>query len=74
MAEKKKPYQRFEELTKRAIAPAAEAELGQGSALEAELTVWLTPEVRRVLLERAATENTTASKIVEDALRRHLPR
>ena len=77
MAEKKKPYQRFEELTKQAMARAgAEAEPGQdpSSAPEQELSIWLSPQVRRALLERAAAENTTASKIVEEALRRHLPR
>ena len=75
MAGKKKPYQRFEELTKRAIAPAgagAEAEGGEDSPPEAELSIWLSPKVRRALLERAAAENTTASKIVEEVLRRHL--
>jgi hypothetical protein len=73
MAEKKKPYQRFEELTKRAIAPTGvEAEPGQDSAPEQELSIWLSPKARRALLERAAAENTTASKIVEDALRRYL--
>jgi hypothetical protein len=83
MAERKKPYRRFEELTKKAIAPAgAGAEGGQGSTdpqhggespPETELSIWLSPAVRRALLERAATNNTTASKIVEEALRRHLP-
>jgi hypothetical protein len=82
MAEKKKPYRRFEELTKKAIAPAGAAGGGQGSVdpqlggespPETELSIWLSPAVRRALLERAATNNTTASKIVEEALRRHLP-
>ena len=80
MAEKKKAYRRFEELTKKAIAPAGDE--GQGSMdpqhggespPETELSIWLSPAVRRALLERAATNNTTASKIVEEALRRHLP-
>jgi hypothetical protein len=79
MAEKKKPYERFEELTKRATAPTgAEARRGlgadEGSPPEQELAVWLSPEIRRALLERAATENTTASRIVEEALRRHFGR
>jgi hypothetical protein len=79
MAERKKPYRRFEELTKKAIAPAGagqgstDPEHGGGSPPETELSIWLSPAVRRALLERAATNNTTASKIVEEALRRHLP-
>lgn len=85
MADKKKAYRRFEELTKRAMGgPGADAGPGQaqpdgppdlGSAgedavAEQELTIWLSPEVRRALLERAATKNTTASRIVEEVLRR----
>ena len=87
MADKKKAYRRFEELTKRAMAAGGpEAGPGQGSPdgppadgsavedgpAELELTIWLSPEVRRALLERAATKNTTASRIVEEALRRQL--
>ncbi len=85
MAEKKKAYRRFEELTKKATAPMApEPErdpgsvnlqpgggAGPGSPAEA-LPIWLSPEVRRALLEQAAAENTTPSEIVQEALRRYL--
>jgi hypothetical protein len=87
MGQKKKAYRRFEELTKRAMAPgSAEAEpdraatdpqpgaegAGSGSAPAEELPVWLSPAVHRALLLRAAADNTTASAIVEESLRRYL--
>ncbi len=86
MAEKKKAYRRFEELTKKAIAPmASEAEqdpgsvnrqaggggTGMGSPAEA-FTIWLSPELRRALEQQAAADNTTPSEIVQAALRRFL--
>ena len=87
MVDKKKAYRRFEELTKRAMGAAgpetgpglgatdsqpADGSLVEDGPAELELTIWLSPEVRRALLDRAATKNTTASRIVEEALRRQL--
>ena len=87
MGQKKKAYRRFEELTKRAMTPgSAEAApdqaatdpqpgaegAGPGSAPTEELSVWLSPAMRRALLLRAAADSTTASAIVEESLRRYL--
>ena len=76
MAEKKKAYKRFEELTKQAMAPAAEAGHAPGTgteSLQAEaLSIRLSPEVRQALEERAVADNTTPSEIVQAALRRYL--
>ena len=74
MAEKKKAYQRFEELTRQATAPiAAEDEgTGTGSPPAEALPIRLSPEVRRALERQAAADNTTPSEIVEEALRRYL--
>ena len=82
MAEKKKAYRRFEELTRQATAPtAAEAEhdrdlmtgdTGMGSPPAEALPIRLSPEVRRALEQHAAAENTTPSEIVQEALRRYL--
>jgi hypothetical protein len=87
MADKKKAYQRFVELTRQATAPmASEAErdpgsinLGRrsrdsaiGSAPAEGPLIRLTPELRRALEQRAATDNTTPSEIVHEALRRYL--
>lgn len=87
MRQKKKAYRRFEELTKRAMAPgSAEAERGRagadrepdggdagpGSALTEMLPISLSPEVCRALELRATADHTTPSEIVEAALRRHL--
>jgi hypothetical protein len=43
-----------------------------GSGPADSLPVRLDPELRRALDERAATDNTTASDIVREALRRYL--
>jgi len=76
MAAKKKAYQRFSDLTRKAMAPATdEGEGGTGSVdfvPEEELTVWLAPEVRRAVHQRAAADQTTPSEVVEKALRRYL--
>lgn len=80
MADKKKAYRRFEELTRKAMDPtAAEAEPDPGLAkhgtwsFSAEaLSIQLSPEVRRALEQHAAANNTTPSEIVQDALRRYL--
>jgi hypothetical protein len=89
MAEKKKAYRRFEELTRQATAPKpAEAEgdrglmnprdrsggTGMGSPPAEALPIWLSPEVRRALEQHAAAEGTTPSEIVQEALRRYLER
>lgn len=87
MRQKKKAYRRFEELTKRAMAPGsadaerarASADPGPGggddepaSALTEMLPISLSPEVCRALELRASADHTTPSEIVEAALRRHL--
>jgi Ribbon-helix-helix protein, copG family len=87
MAEKKKAYRRFEELTRQATAPmAAEAERDRGSMNLRRRSGWtgmgpppaeafpirLSPQVRRALEQHAAADNTTPSEIVEEALRRYL--
>jgi hypothetical protein len=87
MADKKKAYRRFEELTKQAIAPAAaEADrdrgatnvqpggggTGMGSPPAEALPIWLSPDVRRALEQQAAADKTTPSEIVEEVLRRYL--
>lgn len=78
MAEKKKAYRRFEELTRQATAPMAdEAEQDRGSmsigSPPAEaLAIRLSPEVRRALEEQAAADHSTPSEIVQEALRRYL--
>ena len=78
MAEKKKAYRRFEELTRQATAPMTdEAEQDHGlervgSPPAEALAIRLSPEVRRALEEQAAAENTTPSEIVQEALRRYL--
>lgn len=87
MAGKKKAYRRFEELTKRAMAPGsgdaqgerASADVGpdggdaeRASPLTEMLPISLSPEVCRALELRAVADNTTPSEIVEAALRGHL--
>jgi hypothetical protein len=86
MAEKKKAYRRWVELTEQATAPlAAEAEgrdstklrrpRGRpsiGSAPGEALPVRLEPELRQALDERAAAGNTTPTEIVREALHRYL--
>jgi hypothetical protein len=85
MAQKKKAYRRFEELTKRAMAPgfaeaerdpaAEEPEEGGGGPqllLTEPLSISLSPEVRRALELRAAADHTTESELVDEALRRFL--
>ncbi|HKY76863.1 MAG TPA: ribbon-helix-helix protein, CopG family [Acidimicrobiia bacterium] len=85
MAQKKKAYRRFEELTKRAMAPGsadaekdrAAEETEEGGAghqllLTEPLSISLSPEVRRALELRAAADHTTESELVEEALRRFL--
>jgi NAD-specific glutamate dehydrogenase len=74
MAEKKKAYRRFEELTKQAMAPMeAVPDSGGGGTPSAEaLPIWLSPEVRRALEQQAAADNATPSEIVEAVLRRYL--
>jgi hypothetical protein len=71
MAEKKKAYRRFQDLTRQATAPmAAEAEMGSPPA--ETLPIRLSPDVRRALEQQAAADNTTPSEIVQEALRRYL--
>lgn len=86
MANKKKAYRRFEELTKRAMAPGSEVEPDRdstnlqtggedpadGSPPPEEYVVMLSVEVRRALELRAAADKTTPSQVAEEALRRHL--
>ena len=82
MGQKKKAYRRFEELTKRAMAPGAEAEedqaeeapsgAGPRSLLTEELSISVSPEVRRALELRAGADHTSESEIVDAALRRYL--
>ncbi len=72
MAEKKKAYQRFGELTRQATAPTAQEDTGPVSAPTEALSIRLSPEVRRALEERADADNTTPSEIVEEVLRRYL--
>jgi hypothetical protein len=87
MAEKKKAYRRFEELTRQATAPmGAEDErdrdlmnrrhrsgtTGMGSPSAEAVPIRLSPEVRRALEQQAVADNTTPSEIVEEALRRWL--
>lgn len=79
MAEKKKAYQRFEELTRRATTrPAPEANQNPGLPGNPEgppadvVTVRLSPEVRRALVHHVRTEEASPSEIVEEALRRYL--
>ena len=86
MADKKKAYQRFVDLTRQATNPmAAEAEdpgsvdLGRrsgdsvvGFAPAEAHPIRLSPELRRALEQRAVADNTTPSEIVHEALRRYL--
>jgi hypothetical protein len=78
MAEKKKAYRRFEELARQATAPmvtepgASQGGSWLGSPPTDALPIQLSPEVRRVLEQHAATHNTTPSEIVQEALRRYL--
>jgi hypothetical protein len=78
---KKKAYQRFGDLTRRAMeAPTAADEAGDGGADEdADLgayagpfSIQLDPELRRDLEQRAAATRKTPSEILEEALRRYL--
>ena len=72
MAAKKKAYERFGELTQRAVAPTPvepEAPAVAPSATE-EITILLHPEVARALEENALERNITPSEVVEEALRR----
>jgi hypothetical protein len=69
MADKKKAYQRFRELTHQATATTpAQAESPPPEALP----IWLSPDVRRALEQHAAAEGTTVSEVVQAALRRYL--
>jgi Ribbon-helix-helix protein, copG family len=77
MADKKKAYRRFEQLTRRAMTPtAAENEPDPGTAnpwmAAPPLPIRLSPEVRQALEQHAAATDATPSEIVEDALRRYL--
>jgi hypothetical protein len=78
MAGKKKAYRRFEELTKRAMAPTADNAEPKPRSGDTEmgspetLPILLNPEVRWALEARAAADNTTPSEIVQEALRRYL--
>jgi len=77
MADKKKAYRRFEQLTRRAMTPtAAENEPDPGTAnpwmAAPPLPIRLSPEVRQALEQRVAASAATPSEIVEDALRRYL--
>ncbi len=87
MAEKKKAYRRWVELTEQVTAPlAGQAEPGRdstklrgprgrpsmGSAPSEALPIRLEPELRQALDERAEANNTTASEIVREALRQYL--
>jgi hypothetical protein len=77
MADKKKAYRRFEQLTRRAMAPAAaenepDAAVSNAWMAGPPLPIRLSPEVRQALEQQAAASDTTPSEIVEDALRRYL--
>ena len=80
MADKKRAYRRFEQLTRKAMDPSSvEAEpdpastKGGGWSFSAEaLSIRLSPDVRRALEKHAAARNTTPSEVIQDALRRYL--
>jgi hypothetical protein len=77
MADKKKAYRRFEQLTRRAMAPAAaEGEPDPATAhawmAAPPLPIRLSPEVRHALERHVVASDATPSEIVEDALRRYL--
>lgn len=72
MAEKKKAYRRFEELTRRAMEPTSVDAEPESMAPAEPLPISLSPEVRRALEQHAAAKHTTPSEIVEQALRRYL--
>ena len=76
MAEKKKAYQRFGDLTRKATAPGAVEATDDTTPVEPaqaqSLTVQLTPELQRALARRAAADDKTPTEIVEEALRRYL--
>jgi hypothetical protein len=77
MADKKKAYRRFEQLTRKAMTPAAaESEPDPRTAnawmAAPPLSIRLSPEVRQALEQHAASSDTTPSEVVEDALRRYL--
>jgi hypothetical protein len=43
-----------------------------GAAAASVESVWLDPELRRQLIERAQSEGTTPSELIREALRRYL--
>jgi hypothetical protein len=74
MAEKKKPYQRFAELTGKATAsiPVEADAAGTEPPPADAITIRLRPEVRRALVRQVNAGNTTPSEVIEEALRRYL--
>ena len=75
MAEKKKAYQRFQELANQVTAASVPAEAdtsGEEYPAGEAMTIRLRPEVRRALEQRAVADSTTPTEIIEEALRRHL--
>ena len=75
MAEKKKAYQRFQDLAKQATAapiPVEANTIGKESDTGEAIRIRLSPEVRRALEQRAVAHSTTPTEIIEEALRRYL--
>ena len=75
MAEKKKAYQRFQDLAKQATAASIPVEadtIGEESDTGEAISIRLSPEVRRALAQQAAVDSTTPTEIIEEALRRFL--
>ena len=75
MAEKKKVYQRFQDLAKQATAASIPVEadtIGEESDTGEAIRIHLSPEVRRALARQAAADSTSPTEIIEEALRRYL--
>ena len=75
MAEKKKAYQRFQDLAKQVTAGSTPAQAdtgGEESHAGETIRIRLRPEVRRALEQQASSDSTTPTEIIEEALRRYL--
>jgi hypothetical protein len=75
MAEKKKPYQRFQELARQATTssnPARSDGNGETFLVEEAITICLSTELRRAVEQQAVADRTTPTEIIEEALRRYL--
>lgn len=75
MAEKKKAYQRFQDLARQATATSIPVETdtsGEESDTGEAIRIRLSPEVRRALAQRAVADSTTPTAIIETVLRRYL--